>query len=362
MNPKLRLQSVCLILFCCLLAVGTHSKAPILADQVQGDGDNLLVNGDFEMGDPNTHGFKWYPPNHFLALHWYRWWVNEWPAQIPEYDDMRPDTNRWPPYSGNHAQVYFKWGRTYEAGIYQVVENVIPCLPHEFSMYVRSAGNLGTQANAHIGLDPEGTAITLDHDHNDLLGWPTYMQWSGEQTSIHTWEQLTVTAETLGNKLTAIAYANPSYEGSETPYYDTWWDKGTLYQLDFPDGKLPEPASWNSAYLQNVNQQQQGTVLNITWNSSVAASTQVWYTINPYTEPLTNTTALTYTVYFPLISKALQIQSTPLDPQPTTYHTVSIPLTDLASRDRITYWVLSRRVGTGTCITEGRGPFEYELP
>ncbi len=363
MIPKLRLQSVCLILLCCLLAVGTYSSAPLLANQAQSDDDNLLINGDFEIEDPETKGFKWYPPNHYLALHWYRWWVNEWPNHplIPEYDDVRLD-GRWPPYSGNHAQVYFKWGANYKAGIYQVVEDVTPCVPHEFSMYTRSSGNIGTQPRARVGLDPEGNALTLDHDHNDLLGWSPYMQWSAEQTKIHTWERLSVTAESLGNKLTAIAYANPSYQGSETPYYDTWWDQGTLYQVDFPEGKLPEPTSWNSAYIQSVSHQQEGDQLNVTWNTSVQASSQVWYTMESYTEAVTSTATLSHTVYLPYISKAPRVYATTLDPQPTTSHTASIPLTDLTSGGRITYWVLSRRLGSGACITEGRGPFEYEIP
>jgi len=188
------------------------------------------------------------------------------------------------------------------------------------------------------------------------------MQWSAEQTDIHRWEQLSVTAEPLGTKLTAITYANPAYSGSQTPYYNTWWDQGTLYQVDFPEGKLPEPTSWNSTYIQSVSHQHKGDQLNVTWNTSVQASSQVWYTIEPYTEAVTSTATLSHTVYLPFISKAQQVHATTLDPQPTTSHAASISLTDLTSGGRITYWVLSRHLETGACVTEGRGPFEYEIP
>ncbi|MBN2005625.1 MAG: hypothetical protein JXA21_19865 [Anaerolineae bacterium] len=338
-------------------------KSPAIARQSPNTiGENLLVNGDFEIEDPSTYGFVWYPPNHYLALYWYRWWVNEWPSQIPEYDDMRPG-GRWPPYSGKHAQVYFKWGARYEAGIYQVVENITPCMPHEFSMYVFSSGNPGTEPRAKIGLDPQGTKITQhDHVHNDLLGWPPYMQWSAWSTAFRSWDRLAVTTESLGTQMTAVAYANPSYSGSNIPFYDTWWDYGSLYQLNFPSGKLPEPASWTSLYLSNVAAQRIGDQLNVTWNSTMPASTQVWYTVQKYYEPVTPTVPLSYTVYLPLVAYSRPVQITTLDPNPVTSHSVTISLTGLNSKDSIKYWVLSRRPDVSVCVTEGHGPFEYVIP
>ncbi len=325
-------------------------------------GGDLLINGDFEIEDPSTHGFVWYPPNHFLALNWYRWWVNVWPSQIPEYDDMRP-TGRWPPFSGDHGQVYFKWGARYEAGIYQVVENITPCMPYEFSMYVRASGNLGTETNAKIGLDPQGAKLTIDHVYNDLLGWPPYMQWSAEKSdTLHVWERVAVTAEALSNKMTAVTYAHPLYVGPLTAYYDTWWDYGTLYQGNFPGGRLPEPTTWDSGDISSVSAQRLGDQLNVTWNSTEPASTQVWYTVQTYSEPVTPTAPMSYTIYFPLVMRTKQVQATILNPSPVTSHSASISLIGLKSKDRITYWVLSRRPNVSVCVTEGRGPFEYVIP
>ena len=91
---------------------------------------NLLTNGSME------EGFYWKYPNHFVANEWQRWWVGE---NIPEYDDVRA----WRPerYDGNHAQVYFRWGRSYTAGIYQKVV-ARPCTYYQFSMYGRNHSNI----------------------------------------------------------------------------------------------------------------------------------------------------------------------------------------------------------------------------
>lgn len=321
-------------------------------------GVNLLINGDFEIEDPATHGFKWYPPNHYLALYWNRWWINVWPSQIPEYDDARPGGRE--PYEGKHAQVYFKWGARYEAGVYQVVENIIPCMPYEFSMYVFTSGNTGTEPRAMVGIDPQGT--TIANVHNDLIGWPPYIRWSEMQTAFQTWTRQAVIVEALNTQITAVTYANPRYTGTNTQFYDTWWDYGFLYQLNFPEGKLPEPTSWNSLYLQNVSAQRQGDQVNISWTSNGPASTQMRYTIHRYAAPPATTTPLSHTVYFPLIAYTPPVYTTPLDPTPVTQHNVSITVPNLKSGDKITYWILSRRPDTGVCVTEGRGPLEYIVP
>ncbi|OQA14793.1 MAG: hypothetical protein BWY63_03079 [Chloroflexi bacterium ADurb.Bin360] len=230
-------------------------------------------------------------------------------------------------------------------------------------MYARSTGNAGTQPHARIGLDPQGTQITSDHVHNDILSWPPYLQWSSEQTNLFTWEQLKVTAEPLGTRLMAMTYAHPSYEGPLTPWFDTWWDNGALHQLSFPDGKLPAPSSWDpNDNIQNVSYVPQGDQLVVSWNTPMPASTQVWYDFETPGEAITTTLPFTYTNYLPLVSKTTVPRATTLNLQPTTNHTASIPLSSMESGTRITLWVLSRRPGTEACITEGRGPFEYILP
>jgi len=364
---KYRLYLACAVLIIGLIAVGASVSRTTQASPAAPDGGDVLVNGDFEIEDPKTHGFVWYKPNHFLALYWHRWWVDDGATVIPEYDDMRPSSGRWPPVSGEHGQVYFKWGY-YQAGIYQVVENLTPCVPYEFKMYARSAGNTGTVPHAKIGLDPQGTALTkgdigmLDDADANLVGWPPYMKWSPEQTALFTWNQLAVKAEPLGTRLTTVAYAFPTYSGPNQPWFDTWWDAGYMTQVDFPNGRLPEPTSWASSLLQNVQNVQQGDQLVVTWSSTVAASTQVWYYVYPYVEPITVTVPLTYTSYFPVVIQTRTPQATLLNSLPVMLHTASIPITGLEPGDKIEYWVLSRRPATDACVTEGLGAFEYTIP
>ncbi|MCX7949984.1 MAG: hypothetical protein N2509_07710, partial [Treponemataceae bacterium] len=120
--------------------------------EAQGQTPNLLINGNFD-----ELPFYWRPPNHFIAGGWARWWIDG--TVLPEFDDVR--TQR-PYYDGGHAQVYFKWGHTYEAGIYQVVSGLTPCVPYRFTMWARNHSLPGVLPHARIGLDPEGTQLTPD--------------------------------------------------------------------------------------------------------------------------------------------------------------------------------------------------------
>ncbi|MFP4344753.1 MAG: hypothetical protein ACLFU8_08680 [Anaerolineales bacterium] len=343
-----------------LLVVGIRTL--VSSQAVTADTGNRLVNGDFEEEDPDTHGFKWYYPNHFVALHWERWWMAN--SVIPEYDDMRPG-GRWPPYSGEHAQVYFKFGDTYHAGLFQVVDNLDPCRPYEFTMYTRNEGKKDyTHPHARIGLDPEGSRFTVD-PHPHTYGLPPKTVWSQEQTELFKWEQLRVTTESLGSKLTAILYAAPIYFGDPkiVPYFDTFWDAGELQAVSFPGDKLPAPNSWNSPYIPaaSVNTQLNGSQLTVNWNTTVAASGQVWYTRVPYTEPITTTTPYSNTIYFPLISRSpVPELATAIDYAPTTSH--SAVISGLNSQDEVYIWVLSRRADTNACVTEGHGPLHVTVP
>ena len=127
--------------------------------------DNLLVNGNF---DELT--FYWAYPNHFIAGGWERWWLHG--TIIPEYDDVnKPGGVRQNIYvDGTHAQVYFKWGVSYTAGIFQVINGLTPCRPYELTMSTRTHSLEGTHPHARSGLDPGGAQLTADgavHGHSE---------------------------------------------------------------------------------------------------------------------------------------------------------------------------------------------------
>jgi hypothetical protein len=319
----------------------------------------LLVNGNFDQLP-----FYWRVPNHFIAGGWARWWMEG--SVIPEFDDVRS----WRPwrYDGDHAQVYFKWGNTYEAGIYQVVTGLTPCVPYRLTMWARNHSLDGVLPHARIGLDPQGTPLTTrapigpnDEDSVVRTGLPPLTVWSREQTSLFTWEELSVEAEPLGDRLTVILYAYPEHPSDgRTYYFDTFWDAGRLITSTYPGGRLPEPVSWTSSgFITNVVVTPVLDSLVIEWETLAPAPTQVWYDVfSPVSPSITGT--LPYTVYLPLVLRSPFLQNaTPLDLAPVTHHRAVIP--GLQDGQTVRLYLLSRRPLTDACITEAYGPIEVTV-
>ncbi|MBN1180142.1 MAG: hypothetical protein JXD18_13105 [Anaerolineae bacterium] len=297
----------------------------------------LLVNGGME-----DLGFYWMPPNHFVAERWYRWWLRD---DIPEYDDVRD----WRPqrYDGDHAQIYFRYGATYTAGIYQRVANLQPCAFYQFQMYGRNHSGTGAEHNARIGLDPFGrTYNTLDNPR--LTAVPSDIVWSPRKTYYETWGLHTVTAETRGNALTAITYVSPE---PGYGYYDTFWDAGSLFQVSPPGNRFADPSSWTpSGFISNVNVSTNGDQVQITWDTSAAASTQVWYNILPVTT-VSVTTPLSYTYYLPLVARSIDFDyETPVSYAPVSTHQVVID--GIGADEVVEFVAVSRRLVGDTCYTE----------
>ncbi len=341
------------LVLCGLILLGL-SNSPA----TQADSGNLLINGNFD-----ELPFDWFYPNHYVAEGWYRWWIDDSTHDIPEYDDVdKPfGVRREYHVDGTHAQVYFKWGHTYTSGIYQTVDGLTPCQPYELRMYARNHSVAGALPHARIGLDPQGHQLTANPPNDgNLTTMPEHTVWSEEQTQLNTWEQLNVTAEPVASSLTAILYASPTYAGTQTPYYDTFWDAGSLYAVSFPDERLPEPEGWTSSYITDVITTLASSTLTVTWNTIVSASGQVWYTVIPYTEPFTPTVPLTHTSYLPLVSRSVLPLTTDIDFTPQTQHSATI--SGLQSRDTVKIWILSRRPLTDICTTEGYGPIEVSVP
>ena len=246
---------------------------------------NLLTNGSME------EGFYWKYPNHYVADGWRRWWMGD---DIPEYDDARA----WRPhrYDGNHAQIYFRWGRSYTAGIYQTVA-ARPCTLYQFRIYGRNHSGIGLDHHARIGIDPFGRKYQL---YMDSL--PPEVVWSSEQTFFYFWGLHTVTAESRADQITAITYVSPDREYT---VYDTFWDAASLIELPPPPGRLPDPVDWDpSETITDISSRIEPGQLTIQWQTTVSASSQIWYRVRPSTSPITPTgTLLTpaASVYLPLI-------------------------------------------------------------
>lgn len=310
--------------------------------------ENLLVNGNME-----EVAFYWKPPNHFVAGGWLRWWYG---SGIPEYDDVRA----WRPqrYDGDHAQIYFRWGATYTAGIYQRVEGVQPCTFYRFEMYGRNHSLPGANHYARLGLDPQGRVYN-DIDNPGIPSLPGGIVWSDYQTFYEVWGRHEVMAEAAGNAITAITYASPD---PGYGYYDTFWDAGSLTVADPPEGRLPAPSSFASdGFITNLVTQ---TVLNyllVEWNTAQPASTQVWYEIVAPSTPFTPTSV----VYLPLLYSAITPEFpsnwrfSPVDQTPVTHHQVWIgPFQD---GETVRFVALSRRLAGGSCLTSSSGWLERTI-
>lgn len=319
-----------------------HLSAPPVS--TQDFTPNLLVNGNFD-----ELPFYWRYPNHFVAGGWIRWWIHL--TVLPEYDDGR---SQRPYYDGGHSQVYFKWGHTYEAGIYQVVTGLTPCTPYRFTMWARNHSLEGVLPHARIGLDPKGTQLTpSDDDCAVKTGLPPQTVWSRQQTALFTWEELSVEAEPLGDRLTAILYAHPEPPNDgRTYYFDTIWDAGRLITSTYPGGRMPTPSSWTpSGFITNIVTSTVVNNLVIEWNTLAPASAQVLYDILPPAGPPTSTGP--FTVYLPLVPRAPSFvfaHATALDMTPTTHHRVIIG--GLQDGQRVRFVVLSRRLYRGACVSE----------
>ncbi|MGB9777640.1 MAG: hypothetical protein ACPL7C_14015 [Anaerolineae bacterium] len=332
--------------------MGAQGWLPAPPIETQRQTPNLLVNGNFD-----ELPFYWAYPNHHIAGGWMRWWIL---TDLPEYDDARAQR---PYYDGGHAQVYFKWGNTYEAGIYQVVPGLTPCIPYRFTMWARNHSLEGVLPHARIGLDPEGTQLTSGPHEGAVPrppGLPPKTVWSREQTALFTWEELSVEAEPLGDRLTAILYAHPEPPNDgRTYYFDTIWDAGRLITGTYPGGRLPAPTSWTpSGFITNIVTTTVLNTLVIEWDTQDLASTQVWYTIISPTAPISFTGA--FTVYLPLVMKAPQYDyATPLDVTPVTHHRAVIA--GLEDGQIVRFVAVSRRLYEGACVTEVSEPIEVVM-
>ncbi len=315
---------------------GPGEEEPIAIQEMEKG--NLLTNGSME------EGFYWKYPNHFVANGWRRWWIGD---DIPEYDDARA----WRPhrYDGNHAQVYFRWGKPYTAGIYQTAV-ARPCTLYQFSAYGRNHSGLGLDHHARIGIDPLGRKYQL---YMDSL--PPEIVWSSEQTFFYTWGLHTVTAESHSDQITAITYVSPDREYT---VYDTFWDAASLIELPSPPGRLPDPADWDpSETITDISTRIDPGQLTIQWQTTISASSQVWYRVHSATSPITSTgTLLTpaASVYLPLILACYEDgpkypMYTPIDQSDLTHHQITI--TGLEKGQLVEFVILARHLVNDTCRT-----------
>jgi hypothetical protein len=365
------------ILLLLLIVTGAHlaqggegDEEPIGAAEVTAT--NLLSNPTLDTG-----GYYFRPPNHFVAGMWYEWF---WTSAIPEFiDGGHPYHNQcYPvPTSGtcasnsNHSQGYIRWGDAFIAGMYQPV-TVTPCAMYRFEAYNRNDTN---HYHPKVGIDPTGWVLpAYVPPDGDSLEWncppdghtkcpnpgvdtlselPATLIWGPTfDHAAYTWAKGSVEAEARASKISVWTYTAPAVSGSMSSY----WDYLSLTQVAFPNDRLPTPSSWNSSFVTGVTSTTGTSTLTVQWNTSSAASTQVWYNHFTPTLPISISASSVYTTYFPVVyASAAPPYATTLNTAPVLAHTAVI--TGLTDGEIVTFVVLSRRLSGGSCVTEGRGSY-----
>jgi hypothetical protein len=147
--------------------------------------------------------------------------------------------------------------------------------------------------------------------------------------------------------MTAILYAAPR---PNLPY-TTIWDTGSLIPVTYDNGLLPAPTSV-SGFINNISVITGTEQVTITWQTTeVASASQVWYNVITPSSPLTPTTTMTHTTYFPIISKNSKPYpfATDINFVPATEHHVLID--NLNPGEQVEFIILTRRLNEGNCET-----------
>jgi len=276
--------------------------------------------------------------------------------------DCDPDPNR--KHSGTESAKIrsFTWSdkNRQVAGLYQVIEDVTPCLYYQFQMYAwsRQEGTDDWLAALQVGIEPNGEHPDSANNpaiHGDWPGGPV-MGDSHAYTS--GFGPLVVTAEALSTEIVVFTYAD-AYGGNS---HKIQWDTGSFERTTSPDMVSdPNTVSTNLGQINSGPTAGIGrTGATVNWGTSVGALAQVYYRQVPAssTPPPPSTDTLTRTVYLPSLFSALPPSpwlSSDVNEAFTSYHSVNI--TGLQPNTRYEYFVVSRGVetsidpNTDTCAT-----------
>lgn len=242
MKPSLRYRALVLCLLTFLLTSLLLAALPVAAD-----GPNLLQNPGFEQPFAASIPGK---ENCLIAVPWLAWFVEGPPERtsqgfllVPEYKmSTRNDAPFNRVHGGDLAQQYFHSFGTFQAGVYQVVQNVTPgALLHlqiwglTWSCDRESKGNCGNNTSGdpspmhlRIGIDPTGGTDPFSPN----------MVWSAEVNAWDTWTLLQVEATAVNSTITVFAYSYPDYRSQDNNVY---LDDASLVEVAPPATNTPVP-------------------------------------------------------------------------------------------------------------------------
>jgi len=240
-------------------------------------------------------------------------------------------------------------GNTLQGGLYQIIYNTTPCLQYRFDMYALTRPDAGVSqaATLKVGIDQAGWHTDPAVDPAVPGAFPDTTVWGTSQDYKYpNFGPLTVTAEALASTLTVFSYA----EAQGGPLHAIVWDTG-LFQ-DVTPGSIfdPETDALNPAGISSgPTASTTSTTAHISWQSSSAAISQVFYRLQSTSTTPPPTEPLTYTIYLPFIAAYKPWVATALIKTADSAHVVD--LADLLPNSTYEYIVVSRGVSGEQCVT-----------
>ncbi len=234
-----------IVLLVVLLALFVIPPAAVTAQ-----GPNLLQNPGFEAPFAASIPGK---ENCLIATPWVAWYV-----QGSEYDTSR-GYRLAPEYkmatradyplngrvrNGDLSQQFFHSFGSFEAGVYQVVQNVTPGATYKLEMWIQTwscsdestglcSGNTSggpSPMHVRIGLDPTGGTDPFN---------PAIV-WSPEQNAYDNWYLFSVEAAAQNRTVTVFVYSHPDYPSQDNNVY---LDDASLVLMGPPPTATPRPTN-----------------------------------------------------------------------------------------------------------------------
>lgn len=251
-------------------------------------------------------------------------------------------------HSGESVVVRTYDGTNHLGGIYQMIYDTVPCAEYQFTMYALSKPDSGSPAAAlQVGIDRVGWHPDPNTDPAVPGAFPSTTVWGAAQDFKYpTFGQVSVTAEALDDQIAAYTYASTTGGRSHAIV----WDSGAFQ--DVTPGSIfdPETDALNPAGISSgPTASTTSTTAQISWQSSSAAISQVFYRLQSTSTTPPPTEPLTHTIYLPFIAAYQPWAATELIKTASASHVVD--LAGLTPNSTYEYIVVSRGVSGEQCVT-----------
>lgn len=217
-------------------------------------GENLLTNPSFE-GQYSSYTPETPAENADCTLGicttaqmapgWKPWWIKERPTDVnPEYKPATQDVSGGRVRSGDRAAQYFSFWSTHKAGLRQTVtvpaNSVVRFSIWGHSWLTEADGTLlsdrGGTPNMRIGIDPSGGT----NPYGQSIVWSDYLQ------VYDTYQQFSVQAQAIGDKVTVFTFSAPSVNPNSPEYgfkhTDIFWDDASLAVIGAGSAPVAAPS------------------------------------------------------------------------------------------------------------------------